>query len=81
MKASIDLHLIINGVRNVKRGEFQVRWNEEVSVVAYNWIRQIRKETGYHAAIEKVIIDGDRDITNCVKEIDERPIPDIDLPF
>jgi hypothetical protein len=79
MKASIDLHLIINGVRTVKRGEFQIRWNEDVSVVAHNWVRLIRKETGHHAVIEKVIVDGDKDVTGKVKEIDEAPIPDLDF--
>jgi hypothetical protein len=79
MRASIDLHLVINGTRTLRRGDFQLQWNENVTTVAHNWIRQIRKETGHHAVIEKVIVDGDKDITDTVKEIDARPIPD--LPF
>jgi hypothetical protein len=65
MKASIDVHLVVNGTRTLKRGDFNVLRSEDIPKVAHNWIRQIRRETGYYgeeSLIEKVIVDGDKDI-------------------
>jgi hypothetical protein len=77
MKASIDVHLIVNGTRTLKRGVWPVKSVEDIPVVTYNWIRQIRRETGYYgdeSIIEKVILDGDQDITDRVREIDKAPL-------
>lgn len=82
MNVTIDLHLIIDGIRNALAGVFQVRRKEDIPLVANNWIKQIKMETGYRpTVIERVIVNGDQDITEKVREIDEAPIPDIDLPF
>jgi hypothetical protein len=77
MKASINVHLVVNGTRLLKRGVFNVLRSEDIPKVAHEWIRRIRRETGYYGAdslIEKVIVDGDRDITFEVKVIDEAPL-------
>jgi hypothetical protein len=77
MKALINVHLIVNGTRTLKRGNFQVLRLEDIPKVAHDWIRLIRRETGYYgneSIIEKVIVDGDKDITFEVKEIDEAPL-------
>lgn len=77
MKASIDVHMIVNGTRSLKRGEWQVKRKEDIPKVAHEWIRRIRRETGYYgneSIIEKVIVDGDKDITSEVKAIDEAPL-------
>jgi hypothetical protein len=77
MKASIDVYMIVNGTKSLKRGEWQVRDATEIPKVAYEWIMRIRKETGYYgndSLIEKVIVDGDKDITFEVKVIDETPL-------
>jgi hypothetical protein len=45
--------------------------------VAHDWIMRIRRETGYYgdeSTIEKVLVDGEKDITDKVKEIDEAPL-------
>jgi hypothetical protein len=84
MKASINVHLIVNGTRTLKRGSINVLRLEDIPKVAHNWIRQIRKETGYYgqqSIIEKVIADGNQDITEQVKEIDNRPIQPLDDVF
>jgi hypothetical protein len=76
MRASIDVHLVVNGTRTLKRGDFNTLRKEDIPKVAHNWIRQIRRETGYYGGdslIEKVIVDGDMDITFEVKAIDEAP--------
>jgi hypothetical protein len=77
MKASINVHLVVNGTRTLKRGVFTVLRSEDIPKVAHNWIRQIRRETGYYgneSIIEQVIVDGDKDITFEVKVIDEAPL-------
>jgi hypothetical protein len=77
MKASIDVHLVVNGSRTLKRGDFNVLRSEDIPKVAHDWIRKIRRETGYYAEdslIEKVIVDGNKDITFEVKVIDEAPL-------
>jgi hypothetical protein len=77
MKASIDVHLVVNGTRTLKRGDFNVLRSEDIPKVAHDWIRRIRRETGYYgedSLIEKIIVDGDQDITDKVKEIDEAPL-------
>jgi hypothetical protein len=77
MKASIDVHLVVNGTRTLKRGDWPVKRKEDIPKVAYDWIMRIRRETGYYgdeSIIEKVIVDGDHDFTDKVKEIDEAPL-------
>jgi hypothetical protein len=77
MKASINVHLIVNGTPSLKRGVFNVLRPEDIPKAAHNWIRQIRRETGYYgneSIIEKVIVDGDQDITFEVKAIDDAPL-------
>lgn len=82
MKVTIEVHLMINGIRNSLGGVFQVKRKEDIPRTAHNWIKQIKKETGYRpTVIERVVVEGDKDITDLVKEIDEAPIPEIDLPF
>jgi hypothetical protein len=77
MRASIDVHLIVNGNRTLKRGDFNVLKVEDIPKVAHDWIRKIRRETGYYgedSIIEKVIVDDNKDITFEVKVIDEAPL-------
>jgi hypothetical protein len=77
MNASIDVHLVVNGTRTLKRGVWPVKRVEDIPRVAHDWIMRSRRETGYYGAesiIEKVIVDGDQDITDKVKEIDEAPL-------
>jgi hypothetical protein len=77
MRVSINVYMIVNRTRSLKRGDFQVLRTEDIPKVAHEWIRRIRRETGYYgdeSIIEKVIVDGDRDITFEVKVIDEAPL-------
>jgi hypothetical protein len=39
--------------------------------VAYDWWKQIKKETSYRAALEKVLADG-HDITQLVKDLEQQ---------
>jgi hypothetical protein len=74
MRITIDIHLIVAGARTMKGGYFDVLREEDITKVAHDWIRKTRRETGYYGGdsiIEKVVWDGDQDITDKVKEIDE----------
>jgi hypothetical protein len=82
LRVTIDIHLKIDGISNALGGEFNVRWKEDIPGVAYEWIRKIKMDTGFRkTVIEKVVYNGDNDITDLVKAIDERPIPNDNLPF
>jgi hypothetical protein len=84
MRITIELHMIVNGTRSMKRGVFDINRNEDIAQFAYGWVKHVRMETGYfgnQSIIEKVIVDGDQDITEQVKAIDEAPIPDLDFPW
>ncbi|WP_153124705.1 hypothetical protein [Peribacillus tepidiphilus] len=85
MNVTIELHLYARGTRWMQRGSFPVKVSDfkkdpdfAAAVVAYEWIRQIKMEMGLDAEVEKVIYDGEHDITEIVKQI--RPVID-DLPF
>jgi hypothetical protein len=84
MRITIELHMIVNGTRSMKRGVFDINRNEDIAQFAYGWVKHVRMETGYfgnQSIIEKVIVDGDQDITEQVKAIAEAPIPDLDFPW
>lgn len=88
MKIHLEVHLNIEGNRTLQRASFDVNKKEyendsefTAGVVAYQWIEQIKRETGYkETEIELVKLDGTQDITETVRKI--RPIvPPDDLPF
>lgn len=77
----MEVHLIIEGTGTLSRGIFKARNKSEMANVAYQYIQNIKRETGYRTTlIHKVIIDGTKDITDEVKEID-RLIPKMDDIF
>jgi hypothetical protein len=79
MRITFNVHMIVNGTKSLKCGQFTLRRNENISLFAHGWIKNIRRETGYYgrqSIIEKVIVNGDQDVTDQVKAIDEAPIPD-----
>jgi hypothetical protein len=84
MQVTIDIYLNINGTRTKKGGVFQARREEDIPKIAHDFIKSTRRETGYYghqSLIEKVILDGNKDITLQVKEIDAAPLPVWDLPW
>jgi hypothetical protein len=84
MRITLVIHMLVNGIRSMKCGEFNVKKSEDIPRFAHDWIKSIRMETGYfgnQSIIEKVIYNGKHDITHQVKEIDNAPIPDLDFPW
>lgn len=91
MNINLEVHLTIMTTMGPNRithgGSFEVNNREykedpefAVAVAAYKFIEQIRKETGHmDTVIDKVILDGQHDITKVVRQI--RPVVDDNLPF
>lgn len=54
----------------MQRGTFPLRGNTKEQV-AYDWLKQIKKQMSYYEGLEKVIVDGE-DITELVKDQEEK---------
>ncbi|MEH7158976.1 hypothetical protein [Neobacillus drentensis] len=82
MEFNLEVHLIIEGSGLVAKGRFSTRNNKEIVNVAHNYIRSIMHDTGYRRTfIEKVIVNCTEEITEEVREIENRPIPPMDDIF
>jgi len=82
MKLNLAIHLNIDGNRITKRGEFTVWKEEDIPKLAHDWVRYTKNETGHRKTeIEKIVWNNEHDITDKVRQLDNAPIPDIDLPF
>jgi hypothetical protein len=82
MEFNLEVHLIIEGSGLVAKGGFSARNKKEMASVAHKYIRSIMHETGYRRTfIEKVTINGTDDITEEVREIENKPIPPMDNIF
>ncbi|THE09172.1 hypothetical protein E1I69_23405 [Bacillus timonensis] len=88
MKVNIDVFLNIEGYHTRSGGAFNVHPKEykdnpelAVAIVAYQYIMGIIEETGYRETIiDKVLYEGNKDITDLTKQIRRVP-PKDDLPF
>jgi hypothetical protein len=82
LKINLQVTLNIKGTRLTKAGHFTLRYNQSVPEFAYEWIKNIKQDTGHRPTIiESVLINGTDDITNQVIVIESRPISDMGLPF
>lgn len=80
MRVVLEIDLNIHGTKLRQGGEFNLRYNQSIPEFAYSWIQQTKRETGYRPTIiEKVILNGSEDITDQVRAIESRPIPDLDF--
>ncbi|WP_409297777.1 hypothetical protein V1498_06915 [Peribacillus sp. SCS-26] len=78
MKINIEVVLLVNEARSLQRGTFPVnsrRFTEdsdkEAAAVAFEWIRKLRRLSGYfaEASIVKVTYE-EKDITELVKTLE-----------
>lgn len=58
---------------------FKQKPDQEAARVAFEWWKLIKHDLSYRVKIEKVIYNGENDITELIKQLDNAPIPD--LPF
>lgn len=83
MNVTIEIHYIAAS-RIAQIGSFPLRGKQPVQVALDFW-KQIKKEMSYHAKLEKVIVNGDKDITDLVKELEKSEWRNIEdkwnLPF
>lgn len=88
MNITIDVYLYAHGNSFSKGGSFVVLPSDfkkdpdwTAAIVAYEWIQQIKREFGYSDDFEinKVIYNGDNEITENVKSV--IPVDHDDLPF
>jgi hypothetical protein len=82
MRFNLQLSLDIEGNSTYVRGEYTARSKADIPSVAYRQINKIKRETGYRSTyIEKVVVNKMDDITELVKNLENRPIPDMDEVF
>jgi FAD synthase len=79
---TITIRIIYRGyaARIMRRGsfsvntfEFDIDSNQEAARVAYEWVKQIRREAHIEEIIE-VVYDQDKDITELVRELEKAPL-------
>jgi hypothetical protein len=68
MNVSIEIHYKSDS-RGLQKGSFQLR-GMKPEELALNFWQQIKKEMSHRAKLEKVIVDGDQDITQLVKDLE-----------
>lgn len=68
MNIVIEIHYISDS-RGLQKGSFQLRGQKPEQVALKFW-KQIKKEMSYRTELEKVIVDGDQDITQLVKDLE-----------
>ncbi|MFD0827084.1 hypothetical protein ACT8ZR_15705 [Neobacillus sp. M.A.Huq-85] len=81
-EVTIEIHYNVDS-RITQKGSFPLRGRRPEHVALAFW-KQIRKEMSYHAILEKVLIDGGKDITEQVKDLETqewRIVDAVDLPF
>jgi hypothetical protein len=84
MTVTIDIHYTASSSRALQSGSFPLR-GKKPEMVAYDFWRQIKKVMSYRAELEKVIINGNNDITELVKGLEKQEWRKIEdnwnLPF
>jgi hypothetical protein len=68
MNVSIEIHYKTDS-KTVQKGSFPLRGRKPEKVALEFW-KQIKKDMSHHAQLEKVIVDGDQDITQLVKDLE-----------
>jgi glycerol-3-phosphate dehydrogenase len=68
----IVIHYISNDNKVMQRGSFPLRGKTREQV-AFEWLRQIKREMPYYEKLEKVLADGE-DITDLIKNLENTNI-------
>ncbi|CRK83005.1 hypothetical protein [Neobacillus massiliamazoniensis] len=67
-KISFEIHYKAYN-RTTQRSSFLLI-GRKTEQVAFEWWKQIRKEMSFHTELDKVIVNGDQDVTDIVKELE-----------
>ncbi|MFJ5762753.1 hypothetical protein ACIQAA_27215 [Neobacillus sp. NPDC093182] len=74
---TIEIHYRAFTSKCAQHGSFQSK-GRKPEFIAYHWWKQIKKEMSYHAELEKVLVDGDKDITEIVNVLEKQELTNID---
>jgi hypothetical protein len=84
MNVVIEIHYISSENKILQAGSFPLR-RRTPEQVAFEFWSHIKKENPYECEIEKIICNGDQDITQLIKELEKQKTLKImnedNLPF
>jgi hypothetical protein len=69
MNVTIEIHYKSDG-RALQKGNFPLR-GRKAEYIALEFWKHIQKNMSHRAEIEKIIVDGDKDITQLVIELEK----------
>ncbi|MEH7177544.1 hypothetical protein [Neobacillus vireti] len=73
MRFSLEVFLDIEGSKTLNRGQFTAKSANDIPEVAYQFIKKIIRDVGYRTTIiEKVMVNGEDDMTEQIKEMDNK---------
>ncbi|OIK11807.1 hypothetical protein BIV59_10725 [Bacillus sp. MUM 13] len=85
MEVSLEVYMNSKGGRFMRKSSFSVKLSdykknpdEAAAIAAYEWIQRI-KEEHIEFTVEKVMYNGEHDITRIVKQL--KPVFPDNLPF
>lgn len=70
MNVTIEIHYTASS--KITQGASFPLHGQKPEKVALDWWKQIKREMSYRVELEKVIINGDQDITELVKELENQ---------
>ncbi|MBT2727813.1 hypothetical protein J7E63_12780 [Bacillus sp. ISL-75] len=84
MNVLIEIHYTSSSNRTTQSGSFPHR-GRKLEQIALEFWKQIQKDNSHRAELEKVIVNGDQDITQMVRDLERDIIRKImnedNLPF
>lgn len=83
MNVIIEIHYVSSGNRTTQSGSFPIRGRKPEQIALEFW-KQIKNDMSHHAQLEKVIVDGDQELTERVIALEEQEwnkSMDDNLPF
>lgn len=75
MSVTIEIHYKTASSKIAQGGSFMLN-SHKPEQIALNWWKQIKREMSYWAELEKVIINGDQDITELVLNLEKQGLQD-----
>jgi hypothetical protein len=70
MNVTIEIHYI-SGSKTSQTSSFSLRGRKPAAIALDFW-SHIKKEMSYHAQLDKIILNGDQDITEQVRELEKQ---------
>jgi hypothetical protein len=81
MNVIIRMVYSTHGSKSSREASFSLRSSKRAVDVAYEWWKEIKKDMSYFAKLEKVILNGEKDITETILRMDHTIVSTDELPF